>query len=98
MVFYTLFLLLACQYGFFGQDCTKTCNDRCDGCNNINGLCESGCLKGWMGNDCRKGINNSVERLTSFICFFLWYLHDLHYIKYFTFSNHLNERAKLKKK
>lgn len=29
------------------------------GCNNVNGLCDYGCLFGWKGYDCNIGIGNN---------------------------------------
>lgn len=43
-------------YGYFGQDCTERCKDTCEGCNYVNGLCESGCQPGWTGNNCAEGM------------------------------------------
>nr|XP_022309930.1 uncharacterized protein LOC111115470 [Crassostrea virginica] len=42
----------ACDYGFYGQHCIYICNITCDGCNNINGVCDNGCKPGWKGVDC----------------------------------------------
>ncbi|XP_078328724.1 uncharacterized protein LOC111111957 isoform X2 [Crassostrea virginica] len=47
-------LFLVCAKGFYGQDCILTCNDKCDGCNNVNGYCDSGCNPGWMGDNCQQ--------------------------------------------
>lgn len=47
---------LACSRGFFGEDCSKKCIDTCAGCNNINGLCDYGCIPGWKGYFCIEGI------------------------------------------
>lgn len=46
--------MLACQNGYFGQDCAKKCIETCDECNNINGLCNNGCLPGWSGHFCNQ--------------------------------------------
>ncbi|XP_065921950.1 receptor-type tyrosine-protein phosphatase mu isoform X1 [Magallana gigas] len=48
---------LACPYGFFGQGCGDECNEKCNGCNTLNGLCDYGCKSGWTGNNC----NNECE-------------------------------------
>lgn len=42
----------SCRYGFFGKYCTKKCNSKCNGCNDVNGLCDSGCHPGWKGDYC----------------------------------------------
>lgn len=47
--------LKACPYGRFGQDCADECNDTCVGCNNVNGMCDSGCQPGWKGDYCDIG-------------------------------------------
>lgn len=56
---------IACPYGFFGQNCTGECNDTCTGCNNINGLCDRGCHRGWMGDNC------DIGRLLHTACVFV---------------------------
>ena len=45
---------LACSHGSYGQDCTLNCNDKCDGCNNVNGYCDRGCKPGWTGDNCQE--------------------------------------------
>ena len=45
---------LACSYGFYGLNCTLTCNDKCTGCNNVNGDCNNGCTPGWEGGSCQQ--------------------------------------------
>ena len=63
---YTSFLLLACPNGSYGQDCTLTCNDKCDGCNNVNGVCDRGCKPGWKGDNCeQRNVFNSYYDLIS---------------------------------
>lgn len=60
LYFSSLFLFRSpsvCAHGLFGQDCANKCNDKCDGCNNVNGLCDSGCQPGWTGIDCRTGMH-----------------------------------------
>lgn len=42
----------SCPYGYFGRDCTETCNITCKSCNIFNGLCNSGCTPGWKGDYC----------------------------------------------
>ena len=52
----TMYLLLisACQKGFYGPNCTLACDDKCAGCNNVNGSCDRGCKPGWKGNNCQQ--------------------------------------------
>lgn len=50
------FFYSGCPKLFWGEDCVNNCPDKCTGCNNINGLCEYGCLPGWKGNLCNEGI------------------------------------------
>lgn len=50
-----IMFLLACQYDYFGQDCSEKCNDTCTACNNVNGSCDSRCIPGWMGEFCHIG-------------------------------------------
>lgn len=45
---------LECPYGFFGQGCADKCNEKCNGCNTENGLCDYGCKSGWTGDNCNK--------------------------------------------
>ena len=42
----------ACTERFYGQNCEQQCFDKCDGCNNVNGSCDRGCLPGWTGDNC----------------------------------------------
>lgn len=50
------FVKLACPIGFYGQDCSEKCNDTCAGCNHVSGVCDSGCVSGWMGHSCNQSI------------------------------------------
>lgn len=52
-----IFVDIACLRGYFGQDCSEKCIETCAGCNNVNGLCDSGCIPGWKGYFCNKGID-----------------------------------------
>lgn len=45
-----------CPKLFWGENCVKNCPDKCNGCNNINGLCDFGCVPGWNGYLCNEGI------------------------------------------
>eukprot|EP00105_Crassostrea_gigas_P010418 XP_011425691.1 PREDICTED: cell death abnormality protein 1 [Crassostrea gigas] len=45
---------LACPRGYFGNECTEKCNGTCSGCNNVNGVCDSGCIPGWKGYHCNE--------------------------------------------
>lgn len=60
-------LLSVCLHGYFGQDCAYTCNNTCKGCNNTNGLCDSGCNPGWKGDYCNEGIVLQ-NRKKGFLC------------------------------
>ena len=54
-MYISLFVFRAeCNDGFYGQDCSFKCTSTCASCNNVNGVCDSGCLPGWKGIDCRK--------------------------------------------
>ena len=54
-MYISLFVFRAeCNDGFYGQDCSFKCTSTCASCNNVNGVCDSGCLSGWKGIDCRK--------------------------------------------
>lgn len=46
---------LACQSGFFGENCRMKCVTKCAGCNNVNGVCNYGCLPGFTGYVCQEG-------------------------------------------
>lgn len=43
-----------CPIGYFGAGCADNCNNTCDGCNTVNGLCDSGCHPGWKGFNCEE--------------------------------------------
>ena len=47
-----LFFLLECSAGRYGESCSETCGDQCQGCNRFSGVCELGCLPGWTGQRC----------------------------------------------
>ena len=44
----------ACHSGFYGQDCTLACNDKCTECNNVDGNCNNECQPGWDGERCKQ--------------------------------------------
>lgn len=52
-----------CPHGFFANNCSEKCIDTCEGCNNINGLCEYGCIPGWKGDLCSEGVSNFKSEL-----------------------------------
>lgn len=49
-------MFLVCLYGLFGKECFKKCSEMCVGCNNVNGMCDFGCVVGWIGIFCLLGI------------------------------------------
>lgn len=53
--------LLACPRGYFGNKCTEECNETCAECNNVNGMCESGCIPGWRGYLCNEGSVHNIQ-------------------------------------
>lgn len=53
-------ILQACPRGYFGNECSEKCNDRCVGCNNVNGLCDFGCIPGWRGDFCNEGSTYTI--------------------------------------
>lgn len=54
------FISPACTNGLFGQDCSENCNGTCAGCNHVSGVCDSGCVSGWMGHSCNQSIVYTV--------------------------------------
>ena len=71
-------LILACTKGSYGENCTLTCYDKCDGCNNVDGSCDKGCKPGWKGDNCQQRImfklyynsifiRNEVSPLNSYV-------------------------------
>lgn len=57
MIYVLVFILLPdCSRGYFGEECAGKCSDKCYGCNNINGVCDSGCRPGWRGDYCHEGL------------------------------------------
>lgn len=44
-----------CPPGSFGLNCSTICTGYCrDPCNHISGICDSGCLDGWLGQHCKQ--------------------------------------------
>lgn len=42
-----------CPPGSFGTNCSGKCKGFCrDPCNHISGICDNGCLDGWLGPHC----------------------------------------------
>lgn len=50
----SLIFFSACTERFYGHNCEQQCFDKCDGCNNVNGSCDRGCLPGWTGDNCEQ--------------------------------------------
>lgn len=50
---------LECQHGSYGLNCQHKCNEKCTGCNNVNGFCDRGCQPGWKGDYCQQRIEIS---------------------------------------
>lgn len=59
-ILFTLICLTECGRDHYGLGCKKACSERgCNGnssCNRHNGSCDTGCLTGWVGDDCGRGI------------------------------------------
>lgn len=53
-IFQSIFLQSVCPHEFFGEGCANKCEDNCNGCNNVTGLCDFGCFPGWNGKWCRE--------------------------------------------
>ena len=58
---------LACAVGFFGQNCSRLCNNTCTGCNKLNGICDTGCRPGWKGEYCEERNYNLNGSYISYI-------------------------------
>lgn len=50
------YIFSACPRGYFGKECFQKCSETCAGCNNVNGVCDFGCVSGWTGIFCLSGI------------------------------------------
>lgn len=47
------FCYVECLFGLFGINCFGKCKGFCrDLCNYISGICDNGCLDGWLGLYC----------------------------------------------
>lgn len=60
---------VACLAGTFGMNCNKTCSINCrysKRCSSETGNCIGGCVKGWKGSHCSKGI---------FTLYFIYFLY-----------------------
>lgn len=55
------FISPACPNGLFGQDCSEKCNGTCAGCNHVSGVCDYGCIPGWMGHSCNQSIVYTIS-------------------------------------
>ena len=63
---FPFFLNTVCPYGYYGYDCKHACNSTCKGCDEINGLCNTGCQLGWRGVYCQEGmciVHSYIKRL-----------------------------------
>ncbi|XP_046553388.1 multiple epidermal growth factor-like domains protein 10 isoform X1 [Haliotis rubra] len=52
-----VFILISCQSGKYGSNCSKSCDSRhCEtapvSCDHVTGACVAGCREGWIGADC----------------------------------------------
>lgn len=51
------YFYIVCFFGYYGEKCMEKCEGYCyksKFCNYINGLCDNGCLDGWIGGNCSK--------------------------------------------
>ena len=65
-------ITVACLSGSYGESCTKRCGINCRRCNNVNGLCDSGCKPGWTGIVCEQSRIYNSYIFTLFYCFYFW--------------------------
>lgn len=77
-LFHLCICISACKRGFFGENCNHKCVDKCDDCNDEDGLCDNGCLPGWTGYFCQNS-NFKVQvsfsdHLLSFVRLSVWKL------------------------
>lgn len=60
MLMHLKILLTECEDGTFGINCSQTCSGYCkdnETCNSVNGYCLNGCVSGYFGKLCNKGIH-----------------------------------------
>lgn len=53
-----IYLLIECMKGSFGVNCSEECVGYCRDnnlCNYVIGLCDNGCVFGWIGYMCDEG-------------------------------------------
>lgn len=52
-----IFFITECAFGFYGTDCKQNCPGYCRKnvtCNQFTGVCNEGCVTGWVGLYCNK--------------------------------------------
>ena len=65
-------IILECNYGTFGQNCSQRCSCEGASCDHVNGTCSQGkCESGWTGLACN--ISNVLIKLLIKIKYKVWF-------------------------
>lgn len=57
-------LIVACEKGFFGRNCSFVCSPNCETCRNTDGFCS--CKAGWMQPYCSTG-KCTIKNTTNYL-------------------------------
>lgn len=66
---------LECPAGKYGRNCLKNCSENCyiaKTCDRKNGVCQTGCVKGWKLPWCNEGNTLSLNVNPIYVDFFLF--------------------------